>query len=39
MIACIEEAWLIRKILSHVQQRDDPADFDARGPPHETAVS
>jgi len=34
-LACAEEPWLIRKILSHVQQRDQPADFDARGPPGE----
>ncbi|HSR54068.1 MAG TPA: transposase [Acidobacteriota bacterium] len=39
VIACIEEPWLIRKILSHVQQRDDPADFDARGPPDGALVS
>ena len=38
VIACVEEPWLIRKILSHVQQRDDPADFDARGPPDEAFV-
>lgn len=35
VIASIEAPWLIRKILSHVRQRDDPADFDARGPPGE----
>jgi uncharacterized protein with PIN domain len=38
VIACIEEAWMIRKILSHVQQRDGPADFDAHGSPDDTAV-
>jgi hypothetical protein len=39
VIACIEEPWLIRKILSHVQQRNAPADFDARGPPDAAVVS
>jgi hypothetical protein len=38
VIACIEEPQLIRQILSHVQQRDGPADFDARGPPGEAIV-
>ena len=37
-LACAEEPWLIRKILSHVKQRDDPAGFDARGPPGEVVV-
>jgi hypothetical protein len=37
--ACAEEPWLIRKILSHVQQRHDPADFDARGPPGDRSVA
>ena len=38
VIACIEDPLLIRQILSHVQQRDGPADFDARGPPGEETV-
>lgn len=38
VIACIEDPLLIRQILSHVQQRDSPADFDARGPPGEAVV-
>jgi hypothetical protein len=38
VIACIEDPLLIRQILSHVQQRDGPADFDARGPPGEAVV-
>jgi len=38
VIACIDDPPLIRKILSHVQQRDGPADFDARGPPGEAVV-
>ena len=38
IIACIEEPQLIRQILSHIQQRDGPADFDARGPPGEETV-
>jgi len=38
VIACIEDLLLIRQILSHVQQRDGPADFDARGPPGEAIV-
>jgi len=38
VIACIEDLSLIRQILSHVQQRDSPADFAARGPPGETLV-
>jgi hypothetical protein len=38
VIACIEDPPLIRQILSHVQQRDSPADFDARGPPDEAFV-
>jgi iron complex outermembrane receptor protein len=33
LIACTEEPWLIGKILRHVQQRNDLADSDARGPP------
>jgi hypothetical protein len=33
VIACIEEPWLIRRILAHVQGRDDPAGATARGPP------
>ena len=36
MIACIEEPWLIRKILGHVQNRDDQAGAAARGPPSQT---
>jgi hypothetical protein len=39
VIACIEEPWLIRKILSQVQQRNAPADFDTRGPPDAAVVS
>ena len=39
VIACIEDPLLIRQILSHVQQRDGPADFDARGPPGEAIVA
>jgi hypothetical protein len=38
VIACIENPLLIRQILTHVQQRDGPADFDARGPPGESIV-
>jgi ribosomal protein S27E len=38
VIACIEDPKLIRQILSHIQQRDGPADFDARGPPGEAIV-
>jgi hypothetical protein len=38
VIACIEEPQLIRQILSHVQQCDGLADFDARGPPGEAMV-
>jgi ribosomal protein S27E len=38
VIACIEDPPLIRQILSHVQQRDGPADFDARGPPGAASV-
>jgi hypothetical protein len=38
VIACIEDPPLIRQILSHVQQRDGLADFDARGPPGESIV-
>ena len=37
--ACIEDPLLIRQILSHVQQRDGPADFDARGPPGAAIVA
>ena len=33
VIACIEEPWLIRKILGHVQNRNGPAAVTARGPP------
>ena len=36
VIACIEEPWLIRKILGHVQNRDDQAGAAARGPPSQT---
>jgi hypothetical protein len=39
VIACIEDPPLIRQILSHVQQRDCPADFDARGPPGAAIVA
>jgi len=39
VIACIEDTLLIRQILSHVQQRDDLADFDARGPPGAAIVA
>ncbi|RPH92285.1 MAG: IS91 family transposase, partial [Lysobacterales bacterium] len=39
VIACIEDPLLIRQILSHVQQRDSPADFDARGPPGAAIVA
>ena len=33
VIACIEEPWLIREILGHVQNRNGPAAVTARGPP------
>jgi hypothetical protein len=33
VIACIEEPWLIRKILGHVQGRGEGAGPQARGPP------
>ena len=39
VIACIEDPPLIRQILSHVQQRDGLADFDARGPPGEAILA
>lgn len=39
VIACIEGPPLIRQILSHVQQRDGLADFDARGPPGEAILA
>ena len=39
VIACIEDPPLIRQILSHVQQRDGLADFDARGPPGESILA
>jgi hypothetical protein len=33
VIACIEEPWLIRKILAHVRLRDHTAAIQARAPP------
>jgi len=39
VIACIEDPPLIRQILSHVRQRDGPADLDARGPPGEAILA
>ena len=33
VLACIEEPWLIARILGHVQNRDDQAAATARGPP------
>lgn len=33
VIACIEEPWLIRKILGHVQGREEGTGPQARGPP------
>ena len=36
VITCIEEPQLIRKILRHVQGRDEETGSDARGPPSRT---
>ncbi len=33
VIACIEEPWLIAKILGHVRARDAAAGTEARAPP------
>jgi hypothetical protein len=33
VIACIEEPWLIRKILGHVRQQKAHCGVTARGPP------
>jgi hypothetical protein len=33
VIACIEEPALIRKLLGHLQQLDDPGCSQARAPP------
>ena len=33
VIACIEEPWLIRKILGHVRRRETLTGITARGPP------
>ena len=33
VIACIEEPWLIAKILGHVHYRGDQLGTTARGPP------
>ena len=33
VIACVEEPWLIRKILAHVRLRDSTAAIQARAPP------
>lgn len=33
VIACIEEPWLIRKILAHVQRCEARANHPVRGPP------
>ena len=33
VIACIEEPWLIKKILGHVRRRDELLGIEARAPP------
>jgi hypothetical protein len=39
VIACIEDPWLIAKILRHVRARGEAAGSEARAPPgHEEGV-